>query len=174
MLRFKIQVCAYRLFSTQQHKRLHTQTSKELLPQLQTAKVSRRVTKSMQCFVLYYSKGTNTEEMNHVVSFMMSYLVCGHIVIKKNYSSIQYVYFVFATLTCYQNYERGLIPTRRQEQLSENVLSQPVSCNLNGVIGSHALYSFFCLIHFIVQNQFATQRAKRVVSQRCHTITGMV
>lgn len=47
----------------------------------------------MQCFVLYYSKGTNTEEMNHVVSFMMLYLVCGHIVMKI-YSSIQYVYFV--------------------------------------------------------------------------------
>lgn len=97
----------------------------------------------MQCFVLYYSKaGTNTEEMNHVVSFMMLYLVCGHIVIKKTIA-VYSMYTLFRNTHLLSELQRGLIPTQRQEQLSENVLSKPVSCNLNGVVGSHALYSFF-------------------------------
>ena len=69
----------------------------------------------------------------------MLYLVCGHIVKKKkkNYNSIQYVYFVLHHSLA-TNVQNG----STTERPSENIQSQ-FSYNLNGVIGSHALYSFF-------------------------------
>lgn len=46
------------------------------------------------------------------------------------------------------------------------------SLNLNGVVDSHALYTCFVFIHFIIQNEFVIKSAMRVVShsQKC-TIT---
>ena len=84
----------------------------------------------------------------------MLYLVCGHMVKKKkkNFNSIQYVYFVLQHSLA-TNVQNG----STTERPSENIQSQ-FSYNLNGVIGSHALYSFFCFIHFIIQNEFVFKK----------------
>lgn len=130
--------------------------------------------------MLYYSKGTNTREMNHCLTFML-YLDCGHIVI-KSYKSIQYVYFGIdlflphAITIIVQS--RGLLPTQKPEWLSDRIvllLSKSVSYNLNGVFDSYALYSFFFSFTLIFKmNLNACRDAVTAVSYshtHTHTLT---